>query len=179
MWLLYSLLLLSPPLLLLAAGLVPTAWANRHIQLMRQVTLGLSMLAFLFAVLGVALLVTQGPLDYALLLVSYPLPLNIGVYFDSLAAVMLLLISFIGTIIARYSVRYLDGEATQGRFSRWMMFTLGSVLLLVVSRNLVMFTAAWMLTSFGLHQLLTHYPDRPWAIWAAAQEIFRSVAWAT
>jgi NAD(P)H-quinone oxidoreductase subunit 5 len=87
---------------------------------------------------------------------------------------MTLLISFIGLIIVRYSARYLDGEATQGRFLRWIVFTLGAVMLMVVSRNLVMFTAAWMLTSFGLHQLLTHYPDRPWAIWAARKKFLIS-----
>jgi NAD(P)H-quinone oxidoreductase subunit 5 len=119
-------------------------------------------------------LVLRGPLDVALLQVSRPLPLSLGVYFDSLSAVMLLLISFIGLVITAYSIRYLDGEARQGRFLRWILFTLGAVLLLVVSRNLVMFTVSWMLTSFGLHQLLTHYPDRPWAIWAARKKFLIS-----
>ena len=70
--------------------------------------------------------------------------LNIGVYFDSLAAIMLLLISFIGAVICRYSVRYLDGDPQQGHFLCRMLFTLGSVLLLVISRNLLQFTAAWI-----------------------------------
>ena len=120
------------------------------------------------------LLAWHGPLDRAFASTTWPLSLNVGVYFDSLSAVMLLLISFIGLIIGRYSVRYLDGEANQGRFLRWMSVTLGAVLLLVVSRNLVMFTAAWMLTSFGLHQLLIHYPDRTWAIWAARKKFLIS-----
>lgn len=83
---------------------------------------------------------------------------------------MTLLIAFIGCVIARFSIRYLDGEATQGRFFRWTAFALGAVLTLVVAGNLPMFTAAWILTSLGLHQLLTHYADRPAAMLAARKK---------
>lgn len=55
------------------------------------------------------------------------------------------------------SARYLDGEPRQGQFLRWMSLTLGAVMLLIVARNLVMFTAAWVMTSYSLHKLLTHY----------------------
>lgn len=172
--LLYSLVLILPPALLIACGLIPGRWANRHVQVMRSGALVLLALAFCGSLSATALLVSSGPLDVALIQTSWPIPLNLGVYFDSLAAVMLLLISFIGLIIARYSVRYLAGEATQGRFLRWILFTLGSVLLLILSRNLVMFTAAWMMTSLGLHQLLIHYSDRPWAVWAARKKFLIS-----
>ena len=174
MWSTYTGLVAAPPLLLLGAGLIPSRWANRHVSAMRRSTVVLLAAVLSLSAMATALLVRQGPLDAVLWRLPGPLPLNLGVYFDSLAAVMLLLISFVGLIIARYSVRYLDGEATQGRFLRWIAFTLGAVLLLVVSRNLVMLTAAWMLTSFGLHQLLTHYPDRPWAIWAARKKFLIS-----
>jgi NAD(P)H-quinone oxidoreductase subunit 5 len=91
----------------------------------------------------------------------------VGVYFDPLSAMMLVLVSFIGFTIARYTMRYLDGDPRRGRFMRWIAFTLGAVQLLIVAGNLLLFTAAWLLTSFGLHQLLTHYGDRPGAIAAA------------
>ena len=38
--------------------------------------------------------------------------------------------------------------------------TIGAVSLLVLSGNLLMFFLAWVMTSFGLHQLLLHYPER-------------------
>ncbi len=171
---LHSSLVALPPTLLLAAGLVPSGFANRHPRLMRQAATLLPAIAGGCTIAAIALLVARGPLDFALLAWAWPLPMNVGVYFDNLSAVMALLISFIGLIIGRYSGRYLEGEPTQGRFLRWILFTLGAVLLMVVSRNLVMFTAAWMLTSFGLHQLLTHYPDRPWAIWAARKKFLIS-----
>ncbi|MCL4204962.1 MAG: oxidoreductase [Pirellulaceae bacterium] len=169
-----ALLVALPPLLLLAAGFTPSRWANRNVGTVCCAAMVLTVLAFGSSAAAAFALGLRGPLDAALVSLDWPLPLNFGVYYDSLAAVMQLLISFVGMVIARYSVRYLDGEATQGRFLRWMLFTLGAVLLMVVSRNLVMFTVAWMLTSAGLHQLLTHYPDRPWAIWAARKKFLIS-----
>jgi NAD(P)H-quinone oxidoreductase subunit 5 len=170
----YSLLLALPSLFLLSAGLIPNRWANHNFRAMRRGTVMLLVVALGCSAVATVMLRLHGPLDVALLTLPGPVPLNLGVYFDSLSAVMLLLISFIGLIIVRYSLQYLDGEATQGRFLRWIMLTLGAVLLLVVSRNLVMFTAAWMLTSLGLHKLLTHYPDRPWALWAARKKFLIS-----
>ncbi|MEQ8784842.1 MAG: proton-conducting transporter membrane subunit [Pirellulaceae bacterium] len=170
----YCLLVAAPPVLLMAGGLISSRWANRHTRWMRRWTLLSTAVALALSAAAAVSLVVHGPLDAALLTLECPVPLNLGVYFDSLSAVMLVLINFIGLIIARYSVRYLDGEPTQGRFLRWMLFTLGAVLSLVVSRNLVMFTAAWMLTSLGLHQLLTHYADRPWAVWAARKKFLIS-----
>jgi NAD(P)H-quinone oxidoreductase subunit 5 len=107
-------------------------------------------------------------------LVELPLGMGPGVYFDELTAIMLLLISFVGMVIVIYSVRYLEGEVRQGRFLKWMAFTLGAVMLLVISRNLAMLVAAWVLSSYGLHQLLMHYEDRPWAVWAARKKFLIS-----
>ena len=174
MKMLFSIVPALLPLLLLAAGLIPSVWANRHVEIMRKLVMTLASLACCLSSTTAILLFLNGPLDVAYLKMTWPFPLGLGVYIDSVAAAMLILISFIGFVIVRYSLRYLDGEVTQGRFLRWISFTLGAVFLLVVSRNLVMFTAAWMLTSFGLHQLLIHYPDRSWAIWAARKKFLVS-----
>jgi NAD(P)H-quinone oxidoreductase subunit 5 len=169
-----ALLVAAPPLALLAAGLIPTHFAARHPRGMRQTVSLLAALSLAGAAAAAWLLATGGPVDHAFWTAPDLPGLNLGVFFDSLAAVMTLLVAFVGVVIARFSVRYLDGDPGQGRFYRWLAFTLGAVLLLVVSRNLVMFTAAWMLTSYGLHQLLLHYPDRPWAVWAARKKFLIS-----
>ncbi len=162
-----------PAMALLGSGLISSNWANRHVRILNALVTHITLWALLAAVIAAILLSTTGPLDLSL---PYPtfLPLTVGIYFDSLTAVMLLLVSFIGHIIVRYSRRYLDGDSTQGRFLRWVSFTLGSVSMLIISANLVMFTAAWMMTSYGLHQLLTHYPDRPEAVLAARKKFLIS-----
>lgn len=163
-----------PPLAFLACGLVPSFLADSHPRRMRAAVVGLAVATLAAAAAAGVLLAAAGPVDLVVWSAPQPLPLTIGVWFDGLTAVMFLLIAFVGLVIARFSVRYLDGDPRQGRFFRWLAFTLGAVLLLVVSRNLVMFTAAWMLTSVGLHQLLEHYADRPWAIWAARKKFLIS-----
>lgn len=163
-----------PSLLLLALGCTPTRWANRHVAVMKIGSVGFAATAFVAAVAGAALLPMTGLVDQTFRSGNAIPPFNFGVYFDSLTAVMLLLISFIGVIVMRFSLRYLDGEATQGRFLKWMSFTLGAVLMLVVSRSLAMFALAWIMTSFGLHQLLTHYANRPRAIWVAREKFLIS-----
>ena len=159
---------------LLLFGVVPSSFANRHVSLMRGSASVVSIFAFMMAVLTAGMLFQFGSVDVPLLSLTWPIKVSLGVFVDSLSAIMLLLITCIGAIIIRYSIRYLDRDATQGRFLKWIAFSLGAVLLLVVSRNLVMLTTAWMLTSFGLHQLLTHYSDRSWAIWAARKKLLIS-----
>lgn len=169
-----ALLVVAPPLGLIAAGLIPPAFANRHCRILRDGVVALLALGLAVGLAAAWQVIGGGAVDQVLVAAPAPVPLNLGVFFDTLTAVMYLLITVIGLIIARYSVRALDGEAGQGGYFRWLAVTIGAVLLLVVARNLVMFTAAWMLTSVGLHFLLTHYPDRPWALWAARKKFLVS-----
>ena len=163
-----------PPLLLLATGLLPEAWADRNVRSVLRVASILMGFTSGCTLVTALLLYRLGPVDVVLVGQPSGIPVSFSVFFDSLAAVMTILISLIGLVITRYSIRYLDGEATQGRFLRWTLFTLGAVLLMVVSGNLVLFTTGWILSSYGLHRLLTHYPDRPWAIWAARKKFLIS-----
>lgn len=171
---LYPWVVLTPGLLLFASVLVPSGLANRHIEAMRRLSLLQTGSALLLALATIVLLALFGPVDVAVLRFGPGGSVTFGTYFDTLAAVMMALIAILGFVIVRFSVRYLDGEATQGRFLRWMSITLGAVMMLVLARDLVMFTVLWMCTSFGLHQLLTHYPERTWGVWAARKKFLIS-----
>ena len=169
-----ALLVVAPTLALLAAGLVPSDVAARYPAGIRRGALLGIVFALVAGIAGAVRLAREGAVDAVLWSTPGLTPLNVGVFFDALSAVMYLLIATVGLIIARFSVRALDGEPGAGRFFRWLAFTLGAVLLLVIARNLIMFTAGWMLTSVGLHALLVHYPDRPWAVWAARKKFLVS-----
>ena len=82
------------------------------------------------------------------------------IYLDGVTVLMLPLVSFVGLVVSQYSIRYLDGEASQGRYFRWLGFTIGAVSWMVISGNLLQFFVAWVATSSGLHQLLMHYRER-------------------
>ena len=95
---------------------------------------------------------------------------GLSIELDVVSVVMFLLVSFIGWVVVRYAATYLDGEARQGAFTGWLCMTLGSVLLLVLSGNLVQLVLAWIATSLFLHKLLLFYPDRSAARRAAAKK---------
>jgi NAD(P)H-quinone oxidoreductase subunit 5 len=101
-------------------------------------------------------------------------PAKLALLIDPLSVLMLTLVSFLGLIVTRYSINYLAGDPEQARFSRWLVITLFSVLVLVISSNLLMFTVAWIATSLSLHQLLTFYRKRPAAMIAARKKFIIS-----
>jgi NAD(P)H-quinone oxidoreductase subunit 5 len=101
-------------------------------------------------------------------------PLKLAILADPLSALMFVLVSFLGLIVTRYSINYLAGDPRQATFSRWLAITLTSVLVLVLSSNLLLFTAAWIATSLSLHQLLTFYRERPTAMMAARKKFIVS-----
>ncbi len=151
-----------PAISLILLALVPLPASSRGAVGMRRLV---TLLAGLQAVLAAVMLVlyaagTLTTIDARLLTASAAKPLALGVYYDGAAALMFALVSFVGWGTCRYSIRYLDGEATQGRYFRWTGFTIGSVSLLVISGNLLMFAVCWLMTSLGLHQLLLHYGHR-------------------
>ena len=94
----------------------------------------------------------------------------LGATVDRLSAVLTLLVAGVGAATYRFSVHYLQGDPRRGRFLAWLAFTVACAYLLMLSTNLLLLFAAWSLTSFGLHRLLTHYPDRPEAIRAARKK---------
>ena len=89
---------------------------------------------------------------------------------DPVAAVMLLLVTFIGLVVVRYSSSYLRAEPGQARFTRWLSATLCAVSLLVAAPTLPILIAAWIATSLFLHRLLLFYPDRAGAQRAARKK---------
>jgi NAD(P)H-quinone oxidoreductase subunit 5 len=90
-----------------------------------------------------------------------------GLRADLPGAVMLVLVSFIGWVIVRYSQPYLAGERGERHYVRWLAATLGCVGLVVITNHLLVLALAWTATSMALHRLLTFYGDRPAAVIAA------------
>ncbi|GAB5402383.1 MAG: proton-conducting transporter membrane subunit [Aureliella sp.] len=173
-------MLLLAPVLLIALALVPTRSANTSPKTLASL-IAITLLFALFDITLVAILAFAGSFEALQPLVSaIPNPLSSllsnapGLYLDGVAGTMAALISFIGWAIVRFSTRYLDGEATQGRFMKWLGFTLGAVLLMVLAGNLILLAGAWALTSLGLHKLLTHYQDRKEGLLAARKKFIYS-----
>jgi NADH-quinone oxidoreductase subunit L len=79
----------------------------------------------------------------------------IGFYIDRLSAVMMVLISGVGTIIYTYSVGYMYQDPQESRYLFLIAFTTFVLLCMVSSANLVMLFVFWQLLSYLLY-LLAH-----------------------
>jgi NAD(P)H-quinone oxidoreductase subunit 5 len=92
---------------------------------------------------------------------------GLGLRADAVGAVVLLLVAFVGWVIVRYSQPYLNGEHHERHYVRWLMTTLTTVGVVVVTNNVLVLALAWTATSLALHRLLTFYGERPPAVVAA------------
>jgi NAD(P)H-quinone oxidoreductase subunit 5 len=91
------------------------------------------------------------------------------IWIDQLSAVMISVVSIVGFVVLKFSLRYMGDDPSQKRFLGWIGYTLASVYTLLMANHLALFFLAWVSTSYGLHRLLTFYPDRP-AAWLAARK---------
>jgi len=90
-----------------------------------------------------------------------PQPLALaGLSVDRLSATIALLVSGVGAVVYRFALRYLDGEPRQRSFMRWLAATVLAAYIFIFATNLLLLFGAWLLTSIGLHQLLTYYRTR-------------------
>lgn len=99
---------------------------------------------------------------------------GLSIHIDALAAIMLVLVSFVGLAVVRYSRNYLDGDPAHRRFTRLLLLTLASIETLIISGNLAMTIAAFVATSLALNALLVFYSERPAAQRAAAKKFLTS-----
>ncbi len=164
-----DLLPLAPPMLLVAAAALGFAQPGRIGRRALALIEMLALLPIAAALSAVSVLIANGP-------TSITLAAGFAIQFDVVSAVMLLLVAFVGWIVVRYAVVYLDGEARQGTFMAWLCTTLAMVMLLVTAGSLVQLVLAWIATSLALHRLLLFYPDRVAAQRAARKKFVTACA---
>jgi NAD(P)H-quinone oxidoreductase subunit 5 len=126
-----------------------------------------ALLALAVSAISAGWLIVRGPTQSPLIGLD---GIGLSIRLDVVSVVMLLLVSFIGWVVVRYTATYLDGEARQGAFTGWLCLTLAAVLVLVLSGDLVQLALAWVATSLCLHRLLLFYPNRVAAQRAAAKK---------
>lgn len=119
-------------------------------------------LAFCGAIVMLYLVATEGPIvlrfydPTASTLYTVP----IGLYVDRLSAVMMVLISGIGTIIYTYSIEYMYQDLHQRRYLALIGVTVSVLLCLVSSANLLMLFVLWQLLSYLLYILVHNHGHR-------------------
>lgn len=158
---------LAAPAALFAAAIASFLGNQRPSAALLKAVEAMAIVAFGAAIVSVVLLATGGPWTSPILGVG---DIGLAARMDIVSAAMLLLVTFIGWIVVRYSATYLDGEARQGIFMGWLCLTLAMVMLLVVAGTLVQLVAAWIGTGIGIRWLLLFYPERVQAQRAARKK---------
>jgi NAD(P)H-quinone oxidoreductase subunit 5 len=164
---LVSVLLVGLPALPMAAGIAARAFGPR---LAGRLTTLAATAATLVAAAVATLAVFHGPQTVRWVPLGEDAAFAGAFRLDAVAATMGLLVSFLGAVVLNFSRNYLSGEPGQARFFSWMSLTLGSVLTLVLSGQLLLLLAAWAATSLCLHRLLLFYPERAGAAFAARKK---------
>lgn len=113
--------------------------------------------AFLGAIATLWWVATEGPITLRFYDPAAPatLAFPIGFYVDRLSAVMMVLISGVGTIIYTYSIGYMYQDPHDRRYLALIGFTTAVLLCMVSSANLMMLFLFWQVLSYLLY-LLAH-----------------------
>ena len=82
---------------------------------------------------------------------------------DRLSAVMMVVITSVGLVLYRYSIRYLQSETGQPRYLALLAFTIATLLVMVSSRDLILLFLAWQLLSWLLCLLAYNHAHLPTA----------------
>lgn len=119
---------LAAPIVLLCSALFASLRPGRRPGLVPAVAEAAALAEFLIAAVSLAMLILRGPGSSGLVGIGGA---GLSARIDAVSVTMLLLVSFVGWIVVRYSRTYLDGEERQGAFTGWMCTALAAVLLLV------------------------------------------------
>lgn len=82
-------------------------------------------------------------------------------------ACMAVIVQLLGTVIAVFSKRYLEGEPRQRGYIMALAAVLLAVHILLLANHWLVLIVAWSLVGIALQKLLCFYPDRPFALLAA------------
>jgi len=83
--------------------------------------------------------------------------LGIGMLIDPLSIILTNVVAFLGFIIMLYSVKYIEGDPGETRYWFLMSLFIGSMLLLVLADNLILFFIGWKIVGLCSYALIGHY----------------------
>src|SRR3989338_6897629 len=96
---------------------------------------------------------------------SYSMP--IGVLIDGAAAVMLVVVTLVSSLVQIYSLSYMHGDPRFKRYYAFLSFFTASMLGLVVSNNLLVTFAWWELVGVSSYLLIGFWFEKPGPVYAS------------
>jgi len=116
---------------------------------------------FLSAISSTLLLKTVLDSTEGLLQFSYPwvpaLSVEFGIYADTLTVFMAFIVTWLCALIGFYSLKYMEGDSGLARYWFFFSFFTGSMLLIVMARNLLLMFIGWEGTGLASYALIGHW----------------------
>jgi NADH-quinone oxidoreductase subunit L len=101
--------------------------------------------------------------DYYTWLNAESLSIYFGIYIDQLTIVMMMVVSFVGTVIFVYAVGYMKGDEGYPRFFTYMPLFTFFMFLLVMGNSLPLMFVGWEGVGLCSYLLIGYYYDRDYA----------------
>ncbi len=108
-------------------------------------------------------------------LVTWAKGFNVGLLWDPLSLIWVLIITGIGFLIHFYSMGYMSGDKGYARFFAYMNFFVFAMLTLVLSDNFVGLLIGWGLVGLASFFLIGFWYERPSAVAAATKAFVMNV----
>ncbi len=93
--------------------------------------------------------------------------LSLGIKFDDLAALMLVIVAIVGLCVHVFSIGYMHADGARGRYFGGLSIFMFSMIGIVLADNLFMMFIYWELVGFSSWLLINHYLNRQSAADAA------------
>lgn len=119
-------------------------------------------LSFAFSIVAFAQVVSDGAFSIPLyqLIQSGNLVVNFGLYVDQLTVLLLLLVTGVSSVVHVYASRYMIGDPRYNRFFAVMALFTFSMIMLVMSNNLLMMYVFWEVMGICSYLLISHWGER-------------------
>ena len=102
-------------------------------------------------------------------LTSGDLRIELGLYFDRLSCVMLILVTVVSSLVHIYTIGYMHGERGYARFFAYIALFTFSMLMLVLADNFLQLFVFWEAVGLCSYLLIGHWFERPTARGAATK----------
>ncbi|TCJ19434.1 NADH-quinone oxidoreductase subunit L [Rubrobacter taiwanensis] len=129
--------------------------------------------AFIFSCFALFLVITDGPISFSVSWIDLGEggSFSMGVLIDELAAVMIVVVTFVSLMINLYSGAFMEGDSRYAWYFAVLNLFTASMLGLVIAPNFIQLYVFWELVGLCSYLLIGHWFEKP-AARDAAQKAF-------
>ncbi|MGV7221510.1 MAG: NADH-quinone oxidoreductase subunit L [Nitrospinales bacterium] len=159
------------PLLPLMACLILLLGGRRWGENSHRVGIPAIGISFVLSIAAFVEVLRNGPFTLSLyrLFQSGSLTIDLTLFVDQLTVLLLLLVTGVSGVVHVYSSRYMIGESRNNRFFSVIALFTFSMILLVMSGNLLLLFISWEVMGICSYLLISHAGERPSACRAATK----------